>query len=326
MRPLLSTACLGVLLTLARPLGAAPPPVELDATLDAAVVIGHPPLNELSGLAASAVHPGVFWAHNDSGAEPRLFAVTAAGEVLVPEYLSARYTTGFGFLRQAWPGIELLGATLHDWEDITRSGDVLYIADVGNNGNARRDLGIWVVPEPDPRALAQLRPAAFLPVHYPEQTAWPGELWEFDAEALFADGDRLYLITKHREAGSPFRLSSGARLYRIDPGDPARPIPLQLISRRDDLSLVTAAELSPDGDLLAVLSYPAVWLFPRPDAGDDWLSTRPWRIALPTARTRLAEALAWAAPDRLLIGNESGELFMLKLDLTRFVDPQGAPP
>ena len=38
-----------------------------------------PSLPELSGFAASPVHPGIFWAHNDSGNAPALYALRADG-------------------------------------------------------------------------------------------------------------------------------------------------------------------------------------------------------------------------------------------------------
>lgn len=55
-------------------------------------------LPELSGLAASRRWPGVYWAHNDSGDGPRLFAFNRRGQVI------AR--------------IEVEGAEAVDWEDI----------------------------------------------------------------------------------------------------------------------------------------------------------------------------------------------------------------
>jgi hypothetical protein len=39
-------------------------------------------LPELSGMAASRRHPGVLWAHNDSGNDAEVFAVRETGEVL----------------------------------------------------------------------------------------------------------------------------------------------------------------------------------------------------------------------------------------------------
>src|SRR5437016_3618567 len=55
-------------------------------------------LTELSGIAASRAQPGVYYAHNDSGDSPRIFALDGAGAELAQ--------------------LCLAGATNVDWEDI----------------------------------------------------------------------------------------------------------------------------------------------------------------------------------------------------------------
>src|SRR5687767_12057876 len=60
-------------------------------------VVRLPDLPEGSGIAASRRHPGVLWAHNDSG-DPLIFALNEQGKV-----------TG---------RVRLNGAEVDDWEDI----------------------------------------------------------------------------------------------------------------------------------------------------------------------------------------------------------------
>ena len=61
-------------------------------------VVQYDPLREASGLVASRSHPGVLWAHNDSGDDPRLYALTTSGRHL---------------------GVFTLdGAEARDWEDL----------------------------------------------------------------------------------------------------------------------------------------------------------------------------------------------------------------
>ena len=50
-------------------------------SLKPAVVVTHPPLEEMSGIVPSRRYPGIFWVHNDSGDEARLFAIRADGSV-----------------------------------------------------------------------------------------------------------------------------------------------------------------------------------------------------------------------------------------------------
>lgn len=273
-------------------------------------------IEELSGLTASATYPGVVWGHGDSGQPPVLWALDLEhGELAFPPYLAKEFDNG-----ATWPGLTLEGASNIDWEDLTTLNGWLYLGEFGNNGNARRDLGLWALPEPNPRATERQRPAFFLPFHYPEQQRFPAEAWEFDAEALFADPEHnaLYLLTKHRKAGDVRRFIPGAKLYRIPlDGSRTASTALTLIDQHDEMTAVTAAELSPSGAWLAVLTYRTLWLFPRPAAGERWLSGSAYSRPLPFLETRQAEALSWRDDTTLLLGNEEGRLWTVALTLPK---------
>jgi len=75
-------------------LGLAPPPtahaqsapdtaLEHDATLERIGRVEHPPIDEMSGIVRSRWQENVWWVHNDSGDEPRLFAIDSTGTVHV---------------------------------------------------------------------------------------------------------------------------------------------------------------------------------------------------------------------------------------------------
>lgn len=288
----------------------------LDAELSALRLSGPARMEELSGLAVSRTYPGIVWGHGDSGQPPVLWALDLErGELAFPPYLAKKFDDG-----ASWPGLTLEGASNIDWEDLTTLNGWLYLGEFGNNGNARRDLGLWALPEPNPRATERQRPAFFLPFHYPEQQRFPAEAWVFDAEALFADPERnaLYLITKHRKAGDVRRFIPGAKLYRI-PLDGARraSTALTLVDQHEEMTAVTAAELSPSGAWLAVLTYRTLWLFPRPPAGEQWLSGPAYSRPLPFLETRQAEALSWRDDTTLLLGNEEGRLWTVTLTLPK---------
>ena len=89
-------------------------------------------LPELSGLAASRVHPDLFYAHNDSGDSARFFAITAQAKVAAEIHLSS--------------------ATAIDWEDISvgpcPAGSCVYIGDTGDNKADRTQYMIYRVTEP----------------------------------------------------------------------------------------------------------------------------------------------------------------------------------
>ncbi|MEO0332433.1 MAG: hypothetical protein AAF223_12225, partial [Bacteroidota bacterium] len=55
-------------------------------------------ISEASGIVASRNNPGILWTHNDSGHEPKIYAIDTSGEI-AGEWVIA-------------------GATNRDWEDI----------------------------------------------------------------------------------------------------------------------------------------------------------------------------------------------------------------
>jgi len=260
--------------------------------------VTNPRLDELSGLARSAAYPGLFWAHNDGGHAPRLFALRADGSVHVPSLLAGK---------KAWPGTLVLGARNVDWEDIALADGKLYLADVGNNDNDRHDLGVYVVNEPSPDAAA-IRVLRFIPIVYPEQTSFPATRGEFDCEAIFADRGALYFVTKHRRKGHPSQGVDGSHLYRLRSFDPERANALERVSTHPRIRLATGADLSPDGARLAVLSRARVWIFERPARGDDWFAGKESTIELPRTDSLQAEAIAWIDAATLLVGSEDRTL------------------
>lgn len=252
-------------------------------------------VSESSGLVASTEHPGLFWTHGDSGTGNYLFAVDATGRV------KAR--------------IQVKGAELKDWEDLTtdRAGH-LWLADSGNNDNDRQDLALHRIPEPDPNGRGEAVIDRTVRFRYPDQTSFPGDgPRNFDSEALFWDSGRLYLLTKHRS-------DQRTTLYRF-PADEGSVV----LERVSDFEIggpkdktggkVTSAALSPEGQL-AVLTYHAIFIFGRPESGDDWLSRPLATFPLTQTTTRQCEAIVWDG-NTVVFGNEEGTLFRVSDPLTR---------
>lgn len=264
---------------------------------------------------------GSFWVHNDSGDEPRLFALDAEGRVQIPESLTDNYhgkedEEG----KEPWPGVFIENAVNRDWEDVASDGVNLYIADMGNNGNARRNLGIYVVPWDSLNGARAATANRFIPVHYPEQTGFPPLQRHFDSESLFFADGSLYAITKHREPVPNQQMQPGANLYRLDSQSESESNALTLIDHHPELTAATAAELSPDGNTLAVLSYTAIWLFERPAGGDAWLSAPSSRLPLDVNAARQVEAITWLDAGTLIVTNEQRDWFETPLDLPGELD------
>ncbi len=267
------------------------------------------PIGEMSGIARNPLD-GLFWVHNDSGDEPRLFALDAEGRVQIPENLADDFHGEETEAdKEPWPGVFIENAVNQDWEDVTSDGVNLYVADMGNNRNTRRDLGIYVVPWDSLSDTQTANATRFIPVHYPEQTGFPPLERHFDSESLFFADGILYAVTKHRQPVPIQQPQPGANLYRLDSQSETASNALTLIDHHPDLTSATAAELSPDGETLAVLSYTAIWLFERPETGDAWLSAPSHKLALDTDAARQVEAIGWLDDETLIITNEQRDWF-----------------
>lgn len=259
----------------------------------------HPALKEISGLVKSA-RGNFYWTHNDSGDAARLFAIDGDGRPISPPW---RRTAG-----DDWGGHAIANAANFDWEAIALHQGVLYIADVGNNGNARRDLGVYVVNEPAPGAVDKMRALAFLPVRYPDQTRHPGRDWHFDCESVFVVDGKPHFITKHRQSGQIGRFERGAKLYRLDTRHTDRENALTLVGRHDGILAATDAALDAAGQRLVVASQEALWLFEHPGPTGNWLAGRTWRLDLAPGMVKQLEAVAWMDGDTLLLINEQRDL------------------
>lgn len=287
----------------------APPPVL--------AVVDHGPVSEMSGLVASRRFPGVFWTHNDSGDSARIFAIDKSGNVLMPPFLASSFRIGpegGSDKRPLWPGLRVDGATNYDWEDIATDGDSLYIADMGNNGNARRDLAVYQLAEPNPKAVESAHVLRRIPVAYPDQKGFPDpENWQFDCEAVFLYQGKLHFLTKHRAPGKIGIPQNGTKLYRLDSERTDRVnILTQLDSLADLGGWITGADVSPDGKTLAVLCHApisSVWLFELPRSGGRLLQGPVKRMLL--SGTGQCEAIAFDTDSAILVTNEQRQVFRL---------------
>lgn len=287
----------------------AQPPEDLRPRVSAH--IDAKPISELSGIVKSPRRANVFWVHNDSGDSARIFAIDAEGRNIIPTYSKFSF---YGEVpedgKKQWQGFPVLDAVNVDWEDIAADENYLYLADMGNNGNTRRNLAIYMVSEIDPTASTRTAVIQRLPVVYPDQDKFPPSRRHFDSESLFTADGKLYVITKHRTSFFE-NAEAGAKLYRLDTSFTDKDNVLTLIDSNPEITSATGADVSPDGQTLAVLSYSTLWLFARPASGDLWLSSAAEHFALDRGTVKQIEAITWVDNETLLIGNEDGDLFSL---------------
>ncbi|MDR2844982.1 MAG: hypothetical protein LBV28_02690 [Puniceicoccales bacterium] len=250
---------------------------------------------ECSGLVASKKYPGVFWTHSDSDSPATIVAIHADGTVVKPPAASAAYR-----------GITLTGAVNNDWEAIT-TDDLgrLIIADMGNNHSSRRNLCLLAFPEPDPQKTLAVTPKK-IAVRYADQTDFPDKKKRFDSEAAFVWNGAVYVLTKRWS-------DTWTVLYRLNMTSASSGV-FEPVTSFDSHGLVTDASISPDGRLLAILTYHGLWAFVLPSSGKNPLSGsvlyRPLQFPMTSWQ---AEALAFRDNDHVLIGTEQGELYVVAL-------------
>jgi hypothetical protein len=204
-------------------------------------------LAELSGLAASVRHPGLFWAHNDSGNAFQLFALSQEGKVRATYSLS---------------GVSAEALREMDLEDIALGpcapggeAQCIYLADTGDNFRRRKQVRLYRLPEPAGPSAEPL-PVEVLPFTYPDGP--------HDVESLVVEprSGRLAVITK--TGGS---LGEVFVLEGLAPGTVVTARRVGELRAPDAVDhSTTAAALHPSGERLLLRTYTRVWELRRPRA------------------------------------------------------------
>lgn len=207
-------------------------------------------INESSAL---EIEPGsaIFWTHNDSGNEPVLYGIDKAGNMQAE--------------------IRLINEENTDWEELAFAPDGrLFVGDIGNNANERKNLRIHILKSVPEKGLHEIS-GEVITFTYEDQEKFPPkkEKQFYDAEGIIYHKDSLFIISKNR--AKPF--DGSARVYVL-PATPGN----YTAKYRGTLStcdnrkkcMVTAADISNDGTKVAVLTHESVWLFEMTKDGRFW--------------------------------------------------------
>ncbi|MEU8027255.1 WD40 repeat domain-containing protein [Streptomyces sp. NPDC049099] len=198
------------------------PASAADGDGDHGFTLKDPRITESSGLAASHLHPGVYWTHNDSDDGPYLYAVDSRTGRTV-----ARVTLrGIGSPRD----VEAISIGPHN---------EIYLGDIGDNLGGKWPY-VWIYRLSEPKELKdQTVTATQYVVKYANGPR--------DAESLIVHPKtgRVYIIDKKEDGGHLYEgpatlTASGANIFR-----PIAPVDLW----------ATDAAFSPDGRQLAVRGY-----------------------------------------------------------------------
>ena len=224
-----------------------------------------PEISEASGLAAGRRNPGVLWSHNDSGNATVLFALDERGGLR---------------------GRVRVPVRTRDWEDISAArcpaGDCLYIADIGDNGLARRRIEIYQVPEPAPGDTETAQPVVYTAAYADGP---------HNAEALFVLGSDVFVVTRDRTGG----------LYRSTLN--RRDITLERIGQLG-LAAVSDAEASPDQTSVVVRTPKSVVTYRTTDISRGGMVRPERRISVEGLNEPQGEGVALDAAGILYLASE----------------------
>ena len=237
-------------------------------------------INECSGIIS--LRPNEIWLIEDNGNPDKLYAVDSSGQML--------------------KSFKVKEAKNDDWEALTMDRDrQVYIGDFGNNGNKRKNLRIYKVPNPVVERGDKIE-ARKISFRYPDQDAYPPEknALYYDAEAFFHYEGFLYIINKNR--GRPF--NGKARIYRVpdQPGNYSAEWIAEFTTCEDYRQCqITDAAISPEGNRLVLLGYGNLWVFE--DFRRRGFKNGPTRMIALGASTQL-ESVCFISETELYLADE----------------------
>ena len=200
--------------------------------------------------------------------------------------------------------VRVAGARVTDWEDITvgpcAQGFCLYIADIGDNNRARRQITVYRVPEPRP-GESVTEPAEAWAGTYPDGA--------HDAEGAFiTPAGELFIVTKESAAT--------AAVYRF-PRPQGNALARLQVAAKVPVAWVTDADTSVDG-IWVVLRTNDELLFYRTRDLLAGAPGEPLRFNLRALREPQGEGVAFGADGMVYLtgeGNRGGTLASLRCTL-----------
>lgn len=252
-------------------------------------------IREASGIAASRRRADILWVINDSGNDPLIYAVGLDGS-----------DRGH---------VPIRNARNQDWEDLAafvyNRTAFLLVADCGDNENRRKSCVLYIVKEPrvGPAGIVAKVPLEWL--LRIEYVYFDGPR---DCEGVAVDVQRREILLLTKRTDPPVLYSLPLTFAQSDTVQTARPVtrvggipkPTAEDLREDPLygrfrSQATAMDISPDGKVIAVLTFKRPYLFYRRE-NESWprvFDHLPIPLDMP--RMRQAEALCFSTDGASLI-------------------------
>lgn len=237
-------------------------------------------LDENSGLATYG--DSTVWVIEDGGNKDEIYQINFKGDIL--------------------KSLKVKNGDNQDWEDLTTdNAGNLYIGDIGNNANKRKDLVIYKLPNPTIEPGDKID-AEKIKLHYPDQKDFPPkkEGLFYDSEAIFHHDGKIFIVTKNRSKA----FTGEAHIYSVP--DTKGTYEATLVGSftpcKDwKICQITSIDISPKGDRIVALSYGKLFIF-TDFTWDNFTTGNMQEIDL-GARSQL-ESVCFLNDDTLLISDE----------------------
>jgi len=182
-------------------------------------------LSETSGIIN---FDGKIITHNDSGGEAALYEIDIVN----------------GKVKRT---VNIKNTKNIDWEDIAQDDFFIYICDIGNNSNTRKDQTIYKISKLDYLNNKEVI-AEKIEISFIEQTDFTrsNKKTNFDAEAVVNVGDNLFLFTKNwgDQKTSVYKVPKEKGIYK-----------LKRISSFNIKGLITGADYSKSKNTIVLTGY-----------------------------------------------------------------------
>jgi hypothetical protein len=186
-----------------------------------------PMILEASGMVDSKTVANHLWVHEDSGNKPQLFLLGHDGKVQKTVYIK--------------------GVTNRDWEEMSRLGSDLLIAETGDNRMVYESYAFYQFAEPTAAVdtISDIKTIKFIYEDGPH-----------DAEAFLVDPITrdIFIITKRDMPSGIYKLSAPYSYSNMNTAKKVGEMPY---------NGVVGAALSPDGTEILIKTYPAVHHYSR---------------------------------------------------------------
>jgi hypothetical protein len=229
-------------------------------------IIDNKEIDEASGLAASRVHPGILYAHNDSGGKPYVYMIDTSGS-----YVGK---------------IKLEGVNNRDWEDIAvgpgpdRGSSYIYVGEIGDNYSRHDQIYVYRFKEPDLLESNLSIVPDKITLEYPDGPQ--------DAETLLVDpwtGD-LFILSKRDSSNALYRAA-------VDKLEEEKVLLEKVMNL--PITLSTGGDISGDGKQILIKNYWVIYYWERNEGESVVQALKRNPVLLPYNPEPQGEAIAFSA-------------------------------